>query len=184
MGVSRGTQKSGGEPQGNVALQADVLAAAEALVWRRIPEEVALSAYADRLEALASEAADRCTECGKCFEVCPTAREVGMDAGESKTRVGELIALTRQAAAAAEGLQKWLNACDGSAQCTAACPEDINVRQWITIAKMKAIETVRPLEVGAANAANRFRHMAQAVRLLASMQLPSEAEADPGAGRE
>src|SRR5471030_2098280 len=174
MRVSRGTQKSGGEPQGNVALQADVSAAAEALVWRRIPEEVALSAYADRLEALASEAADRCTGCGTCFEVCPTAREIGMDAGEAKTRVGELLALTRQAEAAADGLQKWLNACDGSAQCTAACPEDINVRQWITIAKMKSIEAARPLEVGATNAANRFRHMAQAVRLLASMQLPSE----------
>src|SRR5471032_2030900 len=178
MGVSRGTQKSGGEPQGNVVLQADVSVAAEALVSRRIPEEVALSAYADRLEALASEAADRCTKCGKCFEVCPTAREVGMEAGEAKTRVGELIALTRRAsdmaAAAADGLQKWLNACDGSAQCTAACPEDINVRQWITIAKMKTVEAVRPLETSAANAANRFRHMAQAVRLLASMQLPSE----------
>jgi Fe-S oxidoreductase len=138
-----------------------------------------LSAYADRLEALASEAADRCTGCGTCFEVCPTAREIGMDAGEAKTRVGELIALTRQAEAAADllqegGLQKWLNACDGSAQCTAACPEDINVRQWITIAKLKAIEVARPREIGAANAANRFRHMAQAVRLLASMQLPSE----------
>ena len=133
-----------------------------------------MSAYADRLEALASEAADRCTGCGTCFEVCPTAREIGMDAGEAKTRVGELLALTRQATAAADGLQKWLNACDGSAQCTAACPEDINVRQWITIAKMKAVEAARPLDVGAANAANRFRHMAQAVRLLASMQLPSE----------
>ena len=39
---------------------------------------------------------------------------------------------------------------------------------------MKALEATRPREVGAANAANRFRHMAQAVRLLASMQLPSE----------
>ena len=29
-------------------------------------------------------------------------------------------------------------------------------------------------EVGAANAAKRFRHMAQSVRLLASLQLPSE----------
>ncbi len=137
-------------------------------------QEVGLSAYADRLEALASDAADRCTGCGKCFEVCPTAREVGMDAGEAKTRVGELIALTRQAETAADGLQQWLNACDGSAQCTAACPEDINVRQWITIAKMKTVEAARPLETSAATAANRFRHMAQAVRLLASMQLPSE----------
>ena len=39
---------------------------------------------------------------------------------------------------------------------------------------MKALEATRPRDVGAANAANRFRHMAQAVRLLASMQLPSE----------
>ena len=132
-----------------------------------------MSAYAERLEALAAEAADRCTTCGKCFEVCPTAREIGLDAGEAVQRVDELKALTL-GAAPAEGLQKWLGACDGSARCSAACPEGINVRQWVTIAKMKALEATRPRDVGAANAANRFRHMAQAVRLLASMQLPSE----------
>lgn len=133
-----------------------------------------MSAYADRLEALVAEAADRCTGCGKCFEACPTAREIGLDAGEAKARVGELSALTLNGGAAAEGLQKWLNACDGSARCSAACPEDINVRQWVTIAKLKALEAARPREVGATAAAGRFRHMAQAVRLLASMQLPSE----------
>ena len=133
-----------------------------------------MSAYADRLEALVAEAADRCTSCGKCFEVCPTAREVGLDVGEAKARVGELITLTRDGATAAASLSKWLNACDGSARCNDACPEDINVRQWVTIAKLKALEAGRPREEGATNAANRFRHMAQAVRLLASMQLPSE----------
>jgi Fe-S oxidoreductase len=133
-----------------------------------------MSAYADRLEALAADAADRCTTCGKCFEVCPTAREVGLDAGDAKTRVGELVELTRGGRTAAEPLFKWLNACDGSARCNDACPEDINVRQWVTIAKLKALEAGRPREQGATNAANRFRHMAQAVRLLASMQLPSE----------
>ena len=132
-----------------------------------------MSAYAERLEALAADAADRCTTCGKCFEACPTAREIGLDAGAAKERVGELLALTR-GEAPADGLQKWLGACDGSARCSEACPEGINVRQWVTIAKMKAVEATRPREVGAANAANRFRHMAQAVRLLASMQLPSE----------
>lgn len=133
-----------------------------------------MSAYADRLEALAAEAADRCTGCGKCFEVCPTALEIGLDAGEAKARVSELSALTCEGGPAADGLQKWLNACDGSARCSDACPEGINVRQWVTIAKMKALNAARPREVGATNAANRFRHMAQAVRLLASMQLPSE----------
>src|SRR5262249_59702563 len=131
-----------------------------------------MSAYGERLEALAAQAADRCTACGKCFEVCPTAREAGLDTGHATQRVGELLTLTRSGGPAAEGLLGWLNACDGSARCTAACPEDINVRQWITIAKLKALEAGRSPDVGAVNAANRFRHMAQAVRLLASMQLP------------
>lgn len=131
-------------------------------------------AYAERLEALAAEAADRCTGCGKCFEVCPTAREAGLASDGAVERVGELLALTREGGAAAPQLNEWLNVCDGSARCTEACPEGINVRQWITIAKLKSLQTSRPLEIGAANAAGRFRHMAQAVRLLASMQLPSE----------
>jgi heterodisulfide reductase subunit D len=133
-----------------------------------------MSAYAEKLEALAAAAADRCTTCGKCFEACPTARESGLDMLAAKARVGELVDMTKNGGAAAEGLQKWLNACDGSARCTEACPEDINVRQWVTIAKMKSLEAARPREEGATAAASRFRHMAQAVRLLASMQLPSE----------
>ena len=133
-----------------------------------------MSSYAERLESLAAAAADRCTSCGKCFEACPTAREAGMDAGGARERVTELLALTRDGGPAAQGLSQWLGACDGSARCSAACPEDINVRQWVTIAKLKALEAARPREVGATNAAGRFRHMAQAVRLLASMQLPSE----------
>src|SRR5262249_15990298 len=88
--------------------------------------------------------------------------------------VGGLLPVTRRGGPAPAGRLGWLTACDGSARCSAACPEGINVRQWVTIAKLKALEAGRPREVGAANAANRFRHMAQAVRLLASMQLPSE----------
>ena len=68
----------------------------------------------------------------------------GLDAGEAKTRVGELIGLTRDGGTAAEPLARWLNACDGSARCNSACPEEINVRQWVTIAKLKALEAGRP----------------------------------------
>src|SRR4029450_3221733 len=89
---------------------------------------IALSAYAERLEALAADAADRCTTCGKCFEACPTAREIGLDAGAAKERVGELLALTR-GEAPADDLQKWLGACDGSARCTEAWPGGLNGRQ-------------------------------------------------------
>jgi Fe-S oxidoreductase len=133
-----------------------------------------MSSYADRLEQIANQAADRCTTCGKCFDVCPTAREVGLESSQGTARVDELLSLTRAGGPAAVELLKWLNACDGSARCSDACPESINVRQWVAIAKLKALQANRPVEVGASNAANRFRHMAQAVRLLASMQLPSQ----------
>lgn len=132
-----------------------------------------MSAYADRLEALAGAAADRCTGCGKCFEVCPTAHEIGLDVGMAGSRVAELSALTRGGEATGP-LRTWLEACDGSARCSAACPEGINARQWISIAKLKATQAARAAEENAAAAADRFRRMAQSVRLLASMQLPSE----------
>ena len=76
-----------------------------------------MTSYADRLEAIVEASADRCTSCGKCFEACPTAREIGLDMGEAKVRVGELLALTREGGPAADSLTKWLNACDGSARC-------------------------------------------------------------------
>src|SRR5262249_59425179 len=53
------------------------------------PRRISVSTYADRLEVLAAEAADRCTGCGTCFEVCPTAREIGMDVRSEERRVGE-----------------------------------------------------------------------------------------------
>ena len=45
-----------------------------------------MSAYAERLEALAAEAADRCTSCGKCVHVCPTGALFEKSKVGSKTR--------------------------------------------------------------------------------------------------
>ena len=79
--------------------------------------------------------------------------------------------------------------CDGSGQCSAVCPEGINVRQWVSIAKTTrpAGDAARPMRAAKKDAARRFRTMSHAVRLLASMQMPSEATvahhgADEGAG--
>jgi len=125
-------------------------------------------------DTLASDALTRCTTCGRCAEVCPTARERGLDTSDPRAMVGNLIALTRDGAT--PGIARdWVAACDGSGRCSAVCPEGINVRQWVSIARLRVQEATRDPEARKDEAARRFRTMSHAVRLLASMQMPSEA---------
>jgi heterodisulfide reductase subunit D len=124
-------------------------------------------------DSLAEDAMSRCTTCGRCAEVCPTAREAGIDTSDPRGLVRNLIALTRDGTAAGDA-RDWVQGCDGSGQCSAVCPEGINVRQWVSIAKTTVQQATRPPEARREDAARRFRSMSHAVRLLASMQMPSE----------
>ncbi len=124
-------------------------------------------------DTLAEDAMSRCTSCGRCAEVCPTAREAGIDTSDPQALVGNLIALTRDPTTGGAA-RDWIMGCDGSGQCSAVCPEGINVRQWVSIAKTRAQAATTPAEARRDDAARRFRTMSQAVRLLASMQMPSE----------
>jgi Fe-S oxidoreductase len=123
-------------------------------------------------DTLAEDALSRCTTCGKCAEVCPTARETGIDTSDPQALVRNLIALTRDGTTTGSA-RDWVMACDGSGQCSAVCPESINVRQWVSIAKTRAQAATRPADARKDEAARRFRTMSHAVRLLASMQMPS-----------
>lgn len=133
----------------------------------------AMSNVAEQLDGMARDAMARCTGCGDCYTACPTAREMGLPSDDAPGAVTALMGLTR-GEAGHDLARRWVEACNGSGNCSAACPEDINVRQWVSIARLKNIESVRSLDERAASAAQRFRTMAQAVRLLASMQIPSE----------
>jgi heterodisulfide reductase subunit D len=132
-----------------------------------------MTAYSDQLDTLAASALERCTTCGRCAQACPTAKETGIDAGDGIAMVRGLQALTADGAAETEA-RRWLEACNNSGQCSLACPEGINVRQWVSIARMKMVAATKPEAARQTGAAQRFRTMAQAVRLIASMQLPSE----------
>jgi heterodisulfide reductase subunit D len=132
-----------------------------------------MTAYSDQLDALAANALDRCTTCGRCAQVCPTAKETGIEAGDGIAMVRGLQALTQDGTAETVA-RRWLEACNNSGQCSLACPEGINVRQWVSIARMRMVAASKPEAARQQGAAQRFRSMAQAVRLIASMQLPSE----------
>ncbi|MBS0559872.1 MAG: (Fe-S)-binding protein [Proteobacteria bacterium] len=123
-------------------------------------------------DALAQDAMARCTSCGKCAEACPTAREQGLSQDDPRGLVANLIALTRDPEAAGPA-NDWVTGCDASGQCSAACPEGINVRQWVSIARLNAQQARVDPAARKEEAARRFRAMSHAVRVLAAMQMPS-----------
>ena len=132
-----------------------------------------MSNVGGQLMAIANDAMSRCTTCGYCYSACPTAREIGLPLEAGKSAIQALMGLTR-GEVGHQLARQWVDACNASGNCTAACPEKINVRQWVSIARLKHAEGQRSADERAASAAQRFRTMAQAVRLLASMQIPSE----------
>jgi heterodisulfide reductase subunit D len=140
-----------------------------------------MDGFLQHLERTADEHLSRCTTCGKCVEACPTAALAGLDKARAKEIAGGLGALTR--GDGSDEAARWVEACNGSGQCTAACPEGIPVRQWVAIERTRQ-RLHRNADADRAEAARRrFRTMSHSVRLLSSMQAPSEALARVTAGR-
>jgi heterodisulfide reductase subunit D len=125
----------------------------------------------EHLGSVAGDLIARCTTCGRCVEVCPVAPLVDVARADPRVVVADLMRLTRGEASGLEA-RRWTEACNGSGECNAACPEGINVRQWISIAKLRLKDGVAETE-RAAVAGQQFRQMAQVIRLLASMQMPT-----------
>ncbi|MFN3448394.1 MAG: 4Fe-4S dicluster domain-containing protein [Roseococcus sp.] len=82
-----------------------------------------------------------CTRCGRCAEVCPMLpyAEAAQGVAASALVEGVLEVLAGgQGSAAARG---WIAACTRSGACNAACPEAVNPRLMLRLAKWRANET-------------------------------------------
>jgi Fe-S oxidoreductase len=126
----------------------------------------------DYLDNAAREAASRCTGCGRCVEVCPAADAAGIDKSDATGIVAELKRLTEGVGHTPRAAQ-WAEACNGGGECSVVCPEAINVRQWVSIERMRGRVARQDEQARTVAASRRFRSMSHSVRLLASMQVPS-----------
>ena len=121
------------------------------------------------LDARARGILDSCTACGKCFEVCPMtgpAELAGNDSRAVTSAVRDLIAGEIGSAAA----ERWAAVCSGSGFCIPACPENVNPRFMLTLARLavaKRKTADQQRQVGAV----AFRKMSKAVRVLSRMQM-------------
>lgn len=96
-----------------------------------------------RLKAYEQAEAERilsaCTTCGKCFEVCPMTRYAKAAAGvDGKTVVAGVLAVLRAERGTPEALG-WISVCTRSGVCVPACPDKVDPRMMMRLARMTAL---------------------------------------------
>jgi Fe-S oxidoreductase len=79
-----------------------------------------------------------CTQCGKCFEVCPMAKYSNAPATDGKQVVPGVLAVLRGEHGSAEALG-WIGVCTRSGSCVPACPENVDPKMMMRLARMTAL---------------------------------------------
>lgn len=135
-----------------------------------------MTTFDEALDArINDEILDRCTLCGKCAAVCPMPAPAGLDAttdAAGATLVSGVLDLLRGGEGSRDGLE-WAEICTGSGFCIEACPEAVNPRFMLAMARLKT-RRVNGDEVVKAKGRQSFGTMSNAVRALSRLQLPAD----------
>jgi Fe-S oxidoreductase len=128
--------------------------------------------FAEALEGRAQDVLDRCTGCGRCFEVCPMTAPAGLAAAAPSEVVGNVLGIIRGEPGSAEA-ERWAQVCSGSGNCIPACPESINPRFMLALTRVAMQRRASPEEQHKKGSA-AFANMGRGVRVLSRMQLAPE----------
>jgi len=79
-----------------------------------------------------------CTRCGQCFEVCPMAKYSAAPASDGKSVVPGVLAVLRGERSTPEALG-WIAVCTRSGSCVPACPENVDPKMMMRLARMTAL---------------------------------------------
>lgn len=127
--------------------------------------------FEQALDARTAEVLDCCTSCGRCVEVCPMPGPAGLAAAPSDIAGGVLSLLRGQAYPDASA--RWASVCSGSGHCIAACPEGVNPRFMLALARL-ALQRRKETPARRKDGFARFGAMTTGVRVLSRLQLPPE----------
>ena len=131
------------------------------------------TAFESALSARTVEMLDACTRCGKCVEICP----VTAPAGAGNTAPGDVIAGVLDILRRGEGPEAsraWAKGCALTGDCITACPENINPRFLLAMARVAlARQSAEPRE-RRKRGVESFRLVADGANVLARMQLSAD----------
>jgi Fe-S oxidoreductase len=131
------------------------------------------SAFVASLDARARDIVERCTRCGRCVEVCPTAGPAGVDRTDPAAVVGQVIDLLRGDGDPASAGARWAQTCTGSGACRTACDDGVNPRFMLALTRMR-LNQRQTAEERRARGQTAFQAMSRGVKVLSRLQLPPE----------
>jgi Fe-S oxidoreductase len=136
------------------------------------------SAFLDYLEREKQDILANCTRCGKCVEVCPMTQYSDVHTQSPELVVREVAALL-ETGVPTPAASAWASSCSNSGHCIPACPEGVNPRKMLALARLELRRHEAMGEVAPLRQAGRtkFKGLHDAIRLLLSVQLlPEERE--------
>lgn len=134
--------------------------------------ETKTALYLEDFRARGGAIAASCTRCGACFRACPMVEPAGLSAADPEKTAAGIVDLVTGGAGTAEAV-RWASVCSGSGYCIDACPEGINARFMVQLARGFAR---RRSGEAALNTRWRetFQAMSRSVRTLSRLQMPPE----------
>ena len=127
------------------------------------------ASFAEALERRTQDVLDRCTRCGACFEVCPMTVPAGLDSRDAGAVASGVLDILRGGSGSADA-QRWAQVCSGSGSCIPRCPEGVNPRFMLSLARL-ALQRRSGVEERRTKGASAFSAMGRGVRVLSRMQL-------------
>ncbi|MGH7334749.1 MAG: heterodisulfide reductase-related iron-sulfur binding cluster [Candidatus Rokuibacteriota bacterium] len=131
------------------------------------------AAFVASLEARGRDIVERCSRCGRCVEVCPTAGPAEVDRRDPQAVVAQVLDLLRGGGDPASAGARWAETCTGSGACRQACDDGVNPRFMLALARVRLNER-RAGEERRATGQKAFHTMSRSVKVLSQLQLPAE----------
>lgn len=127
-------------------------------------------AFIDSLDRRVTDIAATCTACGACASACPTLAVAGIDGNDTQALTSGVRDILRTGEGP-EASEQWSKVCCGSGDCLTVCPEGINPRFMLTMAR-RALTQANPEPERRAAGKAAFQKMSRGVRVLSRLSLP------------